>query len=205
MRIARRAVALALAAAAALAGCTSEVPGTATAERTGGPAPSSAPSEAPTAPPEGLFVDAQGRFGLVPPDGWEVDASGQQGTAVVFRSTSVDTSPTDPGPFVANINVLVAPSAGATLAQTVVGARQELQAFEAYASTADEPVTLSDGTEAHVLGGTFTDSGFALQNLQLFTVAEGNTVVVTGTSLAATWPTNEAVLDGSLRTLTVNP
>lgn len=171
--------------------------------------PSAAPAVAgvPAPDPAGggaLFEDPLGRFALVPPEGWTVDASGVQRTTVVF----LDPQPTrsDAGSFSANINVIVVPSE-ATLPDTVTGARAELQRLTGYSTTADEPVTLADGTPAHVLGGTFsdTDSGFDLRNMQLFAVADGSTIIVTGTALLDAWDAYASVFGTSLRTLTVTP
>ena len=203
MRIAAAWIAL-VAAAVAVAGCTVQVPGTAVPDAASAPGPaapsqSSAPAQA---PPEGAFVDALGRFALVPPAGWTVDTSGAQGTSVVFLDPLPSTSIA--GRFSANINVIVVPS-GAELEATVVGARQELQGLTDYVQTSDESVTLTDGTPAHLLGGSFTDqaTGLALRNVQLFTVYEGATLVATGTSLQDVWGAYEQTLQTSLRSLTV--
>jgi hypothetical protein len=119
---------------------------------------------------------------------------------VIFLDPQLPTSIT--GQFSANINVLLV-QAGADLPTTVVGARRELRGLAGYTSTADEPVTLGDGTPAHVLGGTFTEptTGLALRNLQLFTVHGGATLVVTGTSLQEVWSLYEQTFQTSLRSL----
>jgi hypothetical protein len=182
----------------AASGCTVVVPGT--------PAPApSALGEAPAppaGPAAGTFSDAQGRFGLVPPTGWTVDTSGARGTAAAFLAP--ESTGTTIGAFTANINVIVLPSSGA-LSATVSGARHQLTALKGYREARDEPLVLSDGTPAHLLGGTFDDpaSGFALRNLQLFTVDGRSTIVVTGTALAETWDVYEPVFTSSLSTLTV--
>jgi hypothetical protein len=106
--------------------------------------------------------------------------------------------------FGANINVLVVQSP-ADLPSTIAGARHELRGLSGYTPTADEPVTLHDGTPAHILGGTFVDSasGLSLRNVQLFTVHGGTAIVATGTSPADTWGSYQTVFDTSLRSLTV--
>jgi hypothetical protein len=197
MRVARAGVVVVL--AIVLGGCTVTVGGTPLAD----PAVATPAGGSPAPPPDGeLFVDPVGRFGLVPPPGWQVDTSGAQGTAVLFLAPDSDTTPD--GAFAANINVLVV-EGSADLADTVVSARREVRDLTGYSATADEPATLAGGVPAHVLGGVFADSGFELRNLQLFTVHEGTTVVATGTALAAVWEEYEALLDSSLRTLTVDP
>jgi hypothetical protein len=179
------------------AGCTVPVAGT--------PAPDPAAVSNPTPPPRppgAVFDDARGRFHLVPPPGWNVDTTGAQDTAVIFA----DPRPIEwaGGRFRANLNVLVVPAA-ADLPGTVVNARQELVALTDYRSTTDERATLSDGWAAHLLGGTFRDprGGHALRNIQLLTIRNGETVVVTGTAPADAWAGYETVFETSLRSLTV--
>ena len=190
-------IAAALAGAMSATGCTVAVPGSPAAD----PAALSRPAPSPR-PPGPAFSDALNRFDVVPPPGWTVDTSGVQGTAVVFADPQVSASPG--GRFRANINVIVVP-AGADLRTTVVSARQELTGLPRYRPTADEGVTLLDGTSAQLLGGTFDDprSGLALRNVQLLSVHAGETVVVTGTTLADEWAGHGRVLESSLRSLTV--
>jgi hypothetical protein len=199
-----------LAAAAVLvAACSDPVSGT--PAPTPGPVPAAAPttSATPTTsvtptpePATNVYVDPAGRFRLVPPAGWEVDTSGAQGTALIL----VDPVPsvTASGRLNATVTVLGV-SSPADLPTTIAGARQDLQQLPEYRSTADEPVTLSDGTAAHLLGGTFRDptSGLALRNLQIFTVHEGATIVVTGLALPELWTGFEPVFQRCLRSLTV--
>jgi hypothetical protein len=212
----RGAAAVLLAAALALTGCSSQVEGTAApapggagAAPTAEPAPTGAAdptSAAPTpggpgqARPGDAFDDAEGRFDLLPPDGWEVDTSGQQGTAAVFLDPEPVT--TSAGQFRVNVNIIVGAFTG-DLDDLLAETRSQLPTFTAYTSTADEEVRLADGTQAHLLGGTFTDdaSGFDLQNLQLFTVEGGNVYAVTGTAPAEVWAEYEDELDTTLRSL----
>jgi len=185
--------------ALALAACGTTVTGT--------PAPLPAPSgvAAPSVDPVPAgdrFSDAEGRFTIAPPKGWKADTSGAQNTAVVFVAPTP--TRTAAGSFSANINVLVVPS-NADLPATVVGARNELRGLTGYTSTVDEDAALFGGTQAHLLGGTFTDtkSGLELRNLQLFAVQGGSTTVVTGTAAAQGWDAYASVFDMALRTLTV--
>ena len=202
MRIAATCVALVVA-GLALTGCTVQVPGSGTPSPAAAVAP--VPSSDPLAPPDAAgdrFVDSQGRFGLVPPSGWTVDTSGMQGTAVVFLDPQPSSSVA--GRFSSNINILVVQSGG-DLENTVLGARQELAGLTDYAPMVDEPVTLVDGTPAHMLGCSFTDpgTGLTLRNIQLFTVHGGMAIVATGTSLRDVWSGYEQTFQTSLRTLTV--
>jgi hypothetical protein len=213
----RAAALLTAAALVALGGCASQTSGT--------PAPAAAPalnppsaapattSAAPASPTAAAgagkaqkgdsFDDAQGRFDLLPPDGWKVDTSGAQGTEAVF----LDPSPVDTpkGPFQPNVNVIVAQSPGGQLADLLDGTRSELASLNKYKSTTDEDLTLSDGSAAHMFGGTFTDqsSGLDLQNLQLFTLDNSSVYVVTGTAPASAWSKYESELDESLRSMTL--
>lgn len=181
---------------AVLAGCTATVPGTPAAAP--GPAPTTAPAAPSPAP--GLlgtqYADPQGRFRVTPPTGWRVGTSAESGVAVLFAEPAA-------GRFRANLNVYVVAS-GLTLDATVVGARSELRGLAGYASTTDEAVTLTDGTPAHLLGGTYRDLGrdLDLRNVQLFTVRAGRAVAVTATALEGEWAENEPRLRAALVSLT---
>jgi len=189
-------LALVLSMIALVGGCTVIVDGVAA------PGPVVAALTVDPVPPGDRFSDAEKRFTIAPPKGWKAETSGAQGTAVVFVAPTP--TPADGGTFSANINVLVVPST-ADLPSTVLGARQELRGLAGYTSTTDEDAALYGGTEAHVLGGTFTDkgSGLKLRNLQLFAVHDGSTTVVTGTAPQQGWGSYAAVFDTALRTLTV--
>ncbi len=181
----------------ALSGCTVSVAGNPVADA-GALVPAPVATQDPLS---GSFGDQAGRFGLVPPSGWVVDTSGASGTAALF----LDPKPTASaaGEFTANINVLVLPTA-AELPATVTDARQEVAAVRSYRPVQDEPFTLPDGSAGHLLGGRFDDpAGFALRNVQLFTVHYGRTIVVTGTALAEAWDAYAPVFDSALHTVTV--
>jgi len=64
---------------------------------------------------------------------------------------------------------------------------------------------LVDGTPAHILGGTFTQSGFEVRNVQLFASSGGTDMVVTGTALAETWDNWEGLFGQTFETFTVQP
>jgi hypothetical protein len=213
----RGAAVLLAALAVALGGCASTTGGTASPAGGTAPAPPSsaaaptpaAPSSTPAANGGGqatagdAFDDAQGRFDLLPPKGWKVDTSGAQGTAAVFLDP--DPVSTPKGAFQPNVNVIVAPSPGGQLADLLDGTRTELASLNKYKSTTDQDVTLDDGTQAHLFGGTFTDqaSGLDLRNLQLFTVDDKSVYVVTGTAPVSAWDQYESELDASLRSMTL--
>lgn len=198
MRSAATGVVLLLVAVLTVAGCTVEVPGI----------PRASPTALWTPPsddllPGGVFSDPEGRFRLVPPAGWQVGTGNTQGAAVVFADPEpLPVSVT--GRFNANINVFVA-ATPADLPTMVAGGQQELRRLTGYTPTTDEPVTLGDGTQAHLLGGEFTDpgTGLALRNLQLLTVHGGQGYVVTGTALREMWARYEQTFRTSLVSLTV--
>jgi hypothetical protein len=201
MRIAS-AVAAVVLALGTLAGCTVDVPGSAHADPAAG-APTPTPSPIPTAPALAPgFVDPQGRYGITPPPGWRTDTSGTSGTEVIFFSPTADT--TDAGEFRPNINIVVGPG-GADLEQTIEANRESLQTLPDYASTEDLSFVLVDGTPAHILGGTFTQSGFEVRNVQLFTSSNGTDMVVTGTALAENWDNWEGLFGQTFETFTVQP
>jgi hypothetical protein len=201
MRIAS-AVAAVVFALGTLAGCTVDVPGSAHADPVAS-APTPTPSPIPTAPALAPgFVDPQGRYGITPPSGWRTDTSGTSGTEVIFFSPTADT--TDAGEFRPNINIVVGPG-GADLEQTIEANRESLQTRPDYASTEDLSFVLVDGTPAHILGGTFTQSGFEVRNVQLFTSSNGTDMVVTGTALAENWDNWEGLFGQTFETFTVQP
>jgi hypothetical protein len=197
---------LAAAGFALLVGCSNEVSGATTPSPTAAAptsvAPTTTSSPPPTLPVAEPFVDPAGRFRLVPPLGWNADTSGAQGTALIL----VDPVPsvTASGRLNATVTVLAVESP-ADLPTTMAGARQDLRQLPEYQPATDEPVTLSDGTAAHMLGGTFRDpvSGLPLRNIQLFTVHNGVTIVVTGLALPELWGGFEPVFQSCLRSLTV--
>lgn len=184
-------------AALLLAGCTATVAGSPAAAP--GPAPTTA--AAPPSPAPGLlgtpYSDPQGRFTITPPKGWRAGTSGTAGIAALFSA------PTRSGSFTSGLSVYIVESA-LPLDVTVVGARAELPGLTGYASTTDEPVTLTDRTPAHLLGGTYRDlgRGLDLRNLQLFTVHAGKAFAVTATALGADWPELEPQLRAALVSVT---
>jgi hypothetical protein len=183
----------------ALSGCTVSVAGNAIADRG---AVAAAPEAVPD-PRTGAFGDPEGRFELVPPSGWVVDTSGASGTAALFLNPKP--TPTTAGSFTANINVLIVPNA-AELTATVRDARQEVTSVQGYLPVEDAPFVLADGTPGYLLGGRFSDpAGFALRNVQLFTVRGDRTIVVTGTAPADTWDEYAPVFDSALHTVTAGP
>jgi hypothetical protein len=148
--------------------------------------------------------DPQGRFTLLPPAGWTINDSGEQGVLVLFFAP--ETAYTSDGtPFQSNVNVVTAGVFGTRLADLLPTTRTELSALPDYVSTTDEPTQLTDGTPAHLFGGTFTDaaSGLHLQNLQLLAVTDDTLIVVTGTAPVDAWAAYGSELDAILRTLDV--
>jgi hypothetical protein len=202
MRIVSAVAAAVVVALGALAGCTVDVPGSPRADPAAS-APTPTPSPIPTPPTIAPgFVDPQGRFGITPPSGWRTDTSGTSGTEVIFFSPSADT--TDAGEFTPNINIVVGP-VGADLEKTIEANRESLQTLPDYSSTEDLSFVLVDGTPAHILGGTFTQSGFKVRNVQLFASSNGTDMVVTGTALAETWDNWEGLFGQTFETFTVQP
>jgi hypothetical protein len=186
-----------LLAALLLAGCTSTVAGVPVAVP--GPAPTTAAP--PPSPAPGLlgstYADTGGRFRITPPAGWRVGTSTTAGIAVLFSPS------TRTGSFTPGLSVYVVDST-LPLDGTVAGARSELTGLSSYASTTDEPITLPDGTPAHLLGGTYRDLGrdLDLRNLQLFAVHDGKAFAVTATTLSTEWAAQEQRLTAAVASLT---
>lgn len=168
------------------------------------PGPAATTAAAAPSPASGLlgspYADTMGRFRVTPPAGWKPGTSTDPRVAVFFA----DPAPT--GNFRSNVNVYVVDS-GLSLDATVVGARSELSGLTAYTATTDEPITLADGTAAHLLGGTFRDLrlGLTLRNLQLFTVHDRKAFAVTATATAGDWPEQEQRMRAALVSLTFAP
>jgi len=186
-----------LLAALLLAGCTATVAGV--PNPVPGPAPTTAPP--PPSPAPGLlgspYADTGGRFRVTPPAGWRVGTSTTTGIAVLFSP------PARTGSFTPGMSVYVVDST-LPLDGTVAGARSELKGLSSYTSTTDEPITLTDGTPAHLLGGTYRDlaRGLDLRNLQLFTVHGGKAFAVTATALGSDWAAQEQRLNAAVASLT---
>ena len=66
--------------------------------------------------------------------------------------------------------------------------KKSLQATIAdYKITAERKVNLADGSPATLIGGTFSQDGLALRNMQLFAVKGDDAYVVTGVVLDSNW------------------
>jgi hypothetical protein len=76
-----------------------------------------------------------------------------------------------------------------------------------YQSTIDQPVSLTDGTAAHILGYVITDpeSGVQHRDMGLVVVYGNLTLHVIGQGSTQNWASDGATIAQMLHTLTVNP
>lgn len=76
----------------------------------------------------------------------------------------------------------------ADAAAYIAKSKTALQAkIKDYKILSERQVSLSGGTAATLIGGSFTQSGLALKNMQLFVFDGDDVYVVTGVALAANW------------------
>ncbi|MCO1656794.1 hypothetical protein [Pseudonocardia humida] len=152
----------------------------------------------------GDYRDPQGRFALALPPGWTRDPS-HPGPAIVFLD-----APAVPDPLARltspaiEVRVLDWPGDLGRAVDTfhpTLGARGPA-AF-------DEPVTLPDGTPAHLFGDTVPDGlgpGFDRRELQVYAVTGGRLVTVTARGETGDWNGyGEPLFDTAVRSLTVGP
>jgi hypothetical protein len=193
-----------VAGAVGTAACTVPVQGTPAPDTAAvsSAAPSPSPAPAPGAQ-ESTYRDEQGRFAIVPPPGWPLEVQGRGKFAAAFVDPELSVSAG--AQFRANVNVVVGPADGG-LAGVVASTRLEYESLDRHRATADGPLTLSDGSPAHLLAGIVPEptSGVVLQYLEVIAVHGGTeAVLVTGTALPGTWDRYGPVFETSLRSLTV--
>jgi hypothetical protein len=189
-----------LAVAVGATGCAVAVPGTPAAASSADPTPA---AQVPPPRPRGeKFRDAEGRFELNPPPYWGIDATGKLGPAVIFFDTAENPETTSGSG--ATLNVVVVPATG-DWPGMIVQNRDALKVFQDYRSITDESVTLSDGSDAHMFGYTFTGpNGEPKRNVQVMAVSGGSElVVVTGQSGPQDWNVYGEMFESSLRSLVV--
>lgn len=144
-----------------------------------------------------------GGFQINPPKDWRVDNSGQLGTLVIFTNTQTDRA--GDSSFGANINVTSESTQGLNLADYVSATKGTLaKLLQDYETTEDKRVSVN-GTEAQMIGGTFTQGVFPLRNLQLIVVKDGKAYVTTGTVLNSAWDKNKDLIEASLMTFQSSP
>jgi hypothetical protein len=147
------------------------------------------------------YRDPAGRFALALPPGWRPDPT-HPGPGVVFLDASAVADPlarlTSPA---IEVRVLDWPG---DLGRATLTFRP--QPPPGTTGPVDEPLTLPDGTPAHLFGGTVADAlgpGFDRRELQVLAVAGGRLVVVTARGETGEWEGyGTAVFDAALRSLT---
>lgn len=144
------------------------------------------------------YADSQVGFSIVPPARWRAQPSPGANPVVTFFEPSPDDS--GGAPVLANL-VVVVTGTDEGLDANLSAARQQLPgALPNYQPATDERTQLSDGTPAHLLGGTYLQRGVELRNLQLVVVADNSCYVATATTSAARFDSYRDVVLGSLLT-----
>ncbi|WP_214405963.1 hypothetical protein [Pseudonocardia lacus] len=183
---AARALVTALLALLALAGCATAVAG----------------EPAPAGPSDATYTDPRGRFALALPPGWRPDP-GHPGPGSVFLD----------GPAVADpVARLTSPAIEVRVLDWPGDLGRAVDTFRPTTGAPgpaafDEPVTLPDGTPAHLFGDTVPDGlgpGFDRRELQVYAVAGGRLVTVTARGETGEWDGyGTAAFDAALRSLTL--
>lgn len=141
------------------------------------------------------YVDSQVGFSIVPPADWQTQPNPAANPVVTFLRT-----PTDPEGPVTIIVAVAGTDEG--LDENLAAARVQLpQVLSNYQSLTDENTQLADGTPAHLLGGSYTQRGTELRNLQLVAVIDGTSYVATATAPSASFDDYRDVVHSSLLTL----
>lgn len=160
-----------------------------------------ASSVTPTTPaaskPAGKVFTSPDGYSFVPPVGWtNYPAGAAGGISVMFIAPELDKA----AKFSDNINVVVNANRK-DLEATVSETKRALPTvLTKYQVTVDEPITAGD-QEAHLLGGTFDQGTFHLQNLQLFFITGGKQYTATFTCPEASFAKLRAKAQASLLTL----
>jgi len=125
---------------------------------------------------------------IVPPAGW----TGRQGT-VSYRPLAVFFKPVwekdaaGENIFNENINIL-RDILSSSEEEYLAKAKTALQSnIENYKIISDRKVSLKDGTQATLIGGSFTQNGTAMKNMQLYAVKGSDIYIITGVTLAENW------------------
>jgi hypothetical protein len=187
---------------AALAGCSGEDKGPKTLATVTSQASSVTPTAVtPTTPatskPAGKEFTSPDGYSFVPPTGWKnYPAGAGGGISVMFIAPGLDKA----AKFSDNINVVVNANKQdlkTTISQTKLGLPTVLTKYRV---KVDEPITAGD-QQAHLLGGTFDQGTFHLQNLQLFFIVDGQQYTATFTCPEASFAKLRAQAQASMLTL----
>lgn len=135
------------------------------------------------------------------PEGWEpTDPGALPGDLLVVNPEPDDQ---DGQPFAANINVLSEPAQGLGLEEYFDAAVAALpQVFTDYEQVEERDVEI-DGRPARIIGSTFSQGAFELQNLQLITLVDDTGYIVTASALEEDWDEYAEVFAASAQTLEV--
>lgn len=185
----------------ALVGCSGEDKGAGpkTLASVTPPASSVTPTVPATSKPAGKVFTSPDGYSFVPPTGWKnYPAGAGGGISVMFMAPVLDQA----AKFSDNINVVVNANKQdlkTTISQTKQGLPTVLTKYRV---KVDEPITAGD-QEAHLLGGTFDQGTFHLQNLQLFFITDGKQYTATFTCPEASFAKLRAQAQASMLTLRV--
>ncbi len=194
-RCAKLSVAFAAAPLIALSGCSTATAPPNPAE-SAGIAPSAPAAPTPTGP---RYQDQRAHFALTLPAGFlQVGSSDDPSVAAQFTLPGEG-----PNTVRATLSVVVTPNTSG-LPALVAKSRGLLQvALKEYQPMLDEPITLPNGVQAWLLGGTYILQSVPARNMQLYVVDHNTSYVITGLTTKQIFGEFEPVFRGVFNTLTL--
>ncbi len=166
-----------------------------------------------TAPPvprtARTYADPDGRFTLEVPLGWgaeprAADVTDPTEPVVSFRDPTPARTASGDISLTAFIVVNVELTPRDLTAEIEFTKSESRRSTPEATITVDEPITLADGTRAHLLGGTGPLTPEVTgRYLQVVVVRDGTAISVTGLALPDAWPVSAPKLDAALRSLKV--
>lgn len=147
------------------------------------------------AKPELLAEIAKLEQSITPPPGW---ASRQgimsQRPLAVFFKPEWEKDAAGKNIFNENVNV-VRDALSSNLDDYLDKAKAALKANVGdYKIISDRKVSLKDGTQATLIGGSFTQNDMAMKNMQLYAAKGSNIYIITGVTLASNWDAEKDVI-----------
>ncbi|GEM_PF-690815 len=136
---------------------------------------------------------------IVPPAGW----TSRQGTVsyrplAVFFKPEFEKDATGKNVFNENISV-VRDGLLNGQAEYIAKAKAALSGkMSDYKILSDRKVNLADGSPATLIGGSFTQNGLAMKNMQLYAFENNNVYIITGVTLAQNWDAEKDMIGAAV-------
>jgi len=151
---------------------------------------------------EQLYDGRFAGFTIHPPQGWVQDkASGA--VHVIFHNPQADREGAVSNR--ANMNVATQIANAVTLDQFMTSSKRNMQSsLTNYNEVQDKPITLNNAP-ARLVEATYLDNNVKLHVLQIVTISQNNTYIVTGTALDSAWNKYLKVFTDSEMSLKLKP